>query len=284
MPTSDKIVAKALSYVGTKESPANSNNVIFNTDYYGKPVNGSAYPWCAAFVWDIFRMCNAEKLITKTAYCPTMENFFKNKGAYHSKPKVGDVCFMDFGKGRASHVGIVVEVISGGVKTVEGNTSTTNNDNGGSVMIRTRKSNIRGYGRPEYGEDHKIAYNGHIQDIGWQAPVYDGATCGTEGQGRRLEAIHIDTRLSNLDIYAKAHIQDTGWYDYGKINNDTIIGTVGRADAIECICLNCTNADLEYRVHIQDFGWTPWTKADGIASLGTVGQSLRLEAIQMKIG
>lgn len=72
----------------------------------------------------------------------------------------------------------------------------------------------------------KIAYNGHVEGYGWLSPVNDGTTCGTTGQSLRLEAIQIDTRYLNLDIYAKAHIANIGWKDYGKIDNNTIIGTV----------------------------------------------------------
>ena len=91
----------------------------------------------------------------------------------------------------------------------------------------------------------KIAYAGHVQDIGWTSAVADGATCGTTGQSKRLEAIQIDTRHSNLDMYAKAHIANIGWRDYGKIDNNTVIGTVGQAEALECLCLNCINANVE---------------------------------------
>ncbi|WP_286154413.1 N-acetylmuramoyl-L-alanine amidase [Thomasclavelia cocleata] len=129
----------------------------------------------------------------------------------------------------------------------------------------------------------KIAYAGHIQDIGWTAPVTDGATCGTVGENRRLEAIQIDTRHSNLDMSAKAHIANVGWKDYGKINNNTVIGTVGQSNALECLCLNCTNANIVYRVHQANIGWSSWTKADGISTLGSVGQSLQLEAIEIKV-
>ena len=54
MATAKQIIDKALSYLGTYDG--GNNNVIFNTHYYGKAVSGSAYPWCCAFVWDIFRM------------------------------------------------------------------------------------------------------------------------------------------------------------------------------------------------------------------------------------
>lgn len=129
----------------------------------------------------------------------------------------------------------------------------------------------------------KIAYNGHVQNLGWNDAVCDGATCGTVGQNRRLEAIHIDTRYSNLDLYVKAHIANEGWHDYGKIDNNTVIGTVGKSEALECLCLNCTNANLMYRVHQANVGWSSWTKADGISTLGSVGQGLQLEAIEIKI-
>ena len=40
----NEIIDLAQSQVGTKESPSNSNNVKYNTWYYGKAVNGSSYP------------------------------------------------------------------------------------------------------------------------------------------------------------------------------------------------------------------------------------------------
>jgi len=40
MVTVKQIIALALSFVGVQESPANSNNVQFNTDYYGRDKPG----------------------------------------------------------------------------------------------------------------------------------------------------------------------------------------------------------------------------------------------------
>lgn len=157
MITANDIVNKSIGYIGTKESPANSNNVIFNTHYYGKKVSGSAYPWCCVFIWDIFKMCGASNLFydgKKTAYCPTVESWAKSKGIWYSNTKgqKGDLCLMDFGKGRASHIGIVEKKnADGSYSVIEGNTSTSSNDNGGSVMRRTRYvKNIRGFARPMY--------------------------------------------------------------------------------------------------------------------------------------
>ena len=48
--TAEALIAIAARQIGVKESPANSNNVKYNTWYYGQAVSGAAYPWCAAFV------------------------------------------------------------------------------------------------------------------------------------------------------------------------------------------------------------------------------------------
>ena len=151
------IINKAKSYIGTKESPAGSNNVIFNTHYYGREVKGSAYPWCCAFVWDIFRMCNASKLFydgKKTAYCPTVEAWGKSKKltVERSKGKPGDIILFDFyGKGESVHIGIIEKVVGNKYQCIEGNTSSTSDDNGGAVMRRTRPlSVVRCIIRPKY--------------------------------------------------------------------------------------------------------------------------------------
>ena len=77
------ILDKARSYIGIKESPTNSNNVIFNTRYYGKPVSGSVYPWCVAFQWCLFQDVGASDIFyggNKVASCTLLKNYHKAKG------------------------------------------------------------------------------------------------------------------------------------------------------------------------------------------------------------
>lgn len=156
--TATDVMTKAISFLGTKEIPANSNNVVFNTDYYGKAVSGSAYPWCCSYIWDIFRLAGASLLFydgKKTAYCPTVESWGKtNKLTVDkSKGQYGDIVLFDFsGKGISGHIGFIVEKnTDGSYKTIEGNTAVGNDDNGGSVMYRTRyQSSIRCIIRPKY--------------------------------------------------------------------------------------------------------------------------------------
>lgn len=128
-------------------------------------------------------------------------------------------------------------------------------------------------------ETHKICYRVHVKDSGWLAPVYDGDTAGTTSQSKRVEALKIDPL--GLDIRVKAHMEDIGWIDYGKITRDTLIGTTGESKRLEAICIKCDN--LMYRVHIAGSGWSAWTMADGVTSLGTVGMKKAIEAIEMKI-
>ena len=147
MATAKQIMDKAISYVGTKEKPANSNNVIFNTHYYGRPVNGSQYKWCAAFIWDIFRLCGASKLFydgKKCAYCPSIKNWaVKNKLTVNKyKARYGDIAIFDWDRNKIpDHIGFIEDYKNGIYYTIEGNTSVGNDSNGGCVMRRTRLAN-----------------------------------------------------------------------------------------------------------------------------------------------
>lgn len=158
--TASEVIKKARSYIGIAEKP--NNDVIFNTAYYGHAVNGSAYPWCCVFVWYVFKQVGASELFyngQKTAYCPTLMSWFQSKGKLFNKPEVGDVVFFNFsGKKVANHVGIVSEVLSGNkIKSIEGNTSSSNQTNGGQVeeKVRDLKYCI-GFGRPEYDTNTSV--------------------------------------------------------------------------------------------------------------------------------
>ena len=156
MSTAKQIIDKALSYLGTYDG--GNNNVIFNTDYYGKAVSGGAYPWCCAFVWDIFRMCGASDIFNggeKTAYCPTVLNWGKNNGLTVNKDngQYGDIVLFDWnGDGVADHIGLIISNnADGSYTTVEGNTANSNYSNGGWVLKMQRYQwQIIGIIRPKY--------------------------------------------------------------------------------------------------------------------------------------
>ena len=178
--TADKILSVAKSYIGVSEKPANSNNVIFNTHYYGKTVSGS-YPWCCTFVWDVFRLAGASSLFfdgKKTAYCPAVQTWAKNNKITVDKlqGKPGDLVLFDWNKNNsADHIGIILENKGGGTyTTIEGNTSMSSNDNGGKVMRRTRKkSEILMIIRPKYEKQEKVTKMfSYKNKTGKSLPVY----------------------------------------------------------------------------------------------------------------
>lgn len=151
MPKAEDIIKTALGEVGITELPPDSNNVKYNTAYYGHAVSGKNYPWCCAFVWWVFEQ-HSPCLVKKTATCTTLGEWFKANGRWFSSPQVGDLVFFKFKTNNrwTNHVGIVTGIKGNAIQTIEGNTSISSDDNGGAVMQRTRTSNIVGYGRPAY--------------------------------------------------------------------------------------------------------------------------------------
>lgn len=137
----EKAIRIALSEVGYKEDPPNSNLNKYGA-WYGK--NGTA--WCAAFVsWVYFHagIKWPKNLETEKGFiwCPTLTIRARKNGWVTLDPEPGDVVLFDWNAdGGADHVGIFLKWIVKGktFETIEGNTSPTNQSNGGAVMQRKR--------------------------------------------------------------------------------------------------------------------------------------------------
>lgn len=175
------LIDKAISWTGYLEKKSNanlddftenagSNNyTCFARDYkLHTGLNYQGQAWCAMFVSEvfvqIFGLETAKKLLGGSLYhyCPDGVNQFKKAGRWHTKPDPGDVIFFTNGT-RAYHTGIVIEVTSTKVKTIEGNTSGASGviENGGSVCQKSyslTESKIMGYGRPDWGIVEQPAY------------------------------------------------------------------------------------------------------------------------------
>lgn len=173
MTTAEDVLQVARRQIGTKETGVNINK-------YGKWYGMDRQPWCAMFVSYCFDNAGLTFKFPKNlgtskgfAYCPFGVQWFKDKGRWHPNtetPHPGDVVFYLF-KGRVSdHVGIVEKVLGNGqIQAIEGNTSTSSNDNGGTVMRRTRtRSLILGYGRPDYNGTPRV------QTAAGDVPSWDG--------------------------------------------------------------------------------------------------------------
>jgi len=158
--TADKLLALARGELGVTERPAGSNKVKYNTAYYGREVSGAGYPWCCTFVWWLFQQAGASALFYgggRTAYCPTLLTYHKKQGV-RGDYRPGDVIFFNFsGKTSAAHVGICEGWDGEHITTIDGNTGSGNEANGGAVMRRTRhKKYIVGAYRPAYEEEETM--------------------------------------------------------------------------------------------------------------------------------
>lgn len=160
MATAQQLLDIARAELGTKESPAGSNNVKYNTAYYGREVYDglweTEFPWCVVFLWWCFRQAGAAELFyggSKTASCRQLLSYHKRQAVTDYQP--GDIIFYNFhGKTTAEHVGICESAGGSSIVTIEGNTGVGNDANGGAVMRRTRPlGQIVGAYRPAYEED-----------------------------------------------------------------------------------------------------------------------------------
>ena len=76
MAANERVLTVAVSELGVTESPPDSNNVKYNTWYYGREVSGPEYPWCMAFVQWVFNMAGVP-LPFKTASCGSLLRWYK---------------------------------------------------------------------------------------------------------------------------------------------------------------------------------------------------------------
>ena len=137
--------------------------------------------------------------------------------------------------------------------------------------------------------DLAVSYQTHIQGIGWQASVKDGAVSGTVGKSLRLESVKINVDNVALNkmtggVQYQTHVQGIGWQN--PVSDNALSGTTGKSLRVEAIRINLTgtlgqNYDIYYRVNVQDKGWLGWAKNG--ESAGTQGFGLRLEAMQVKL-
>ncbi len=127
MTQADRLVSWAGAQLGTAESPPGSNNVRYNTLYYGRPVSGATYPWCVTFIWAGFQECGLSRLFyggRKTAGCRQLMQHAMDNGLWHTADyEKGDLLL--YGKGTSpEHIGIFTGIRAGNLyAAIEGNYS-----------------------------------------------------------------------------------------------------------------------------------------------------------------
>jgi hypothetical protein len=135
-----KALTHAMKYKGVTESPSGSNHTQFGV-WYGM----DHVPWCDIFVSFNYVAVGSKAFArgSRYSYVPTMANDAR-AGANHlsiAHPVMpGDVITFDWDNdGVPDHTGFFVKWLNkteGKFATLEGNTSGSNNSNGGEVMYR----------------------------------------------------------------------------------------------------------------------------------------------------
>lgn len=133
--------------------------------FYNGRKNGVA--WCDQFVdWSFVQAYGLEAALALTfqpygkqncgAGCKYSRNYYKNNGRLFDTPEPGDqIFFYSKDKTQISHTGLVYDVDSKYVYTVEGNTSSASGvvANGGAVAKKKyalTNARLAGYGRPNW--------------------------------------------------------------------------------------------------------------------------------------
>lgn len=131
-----------------------------------------------------------------------------------------------------------------------------------------------------------VSYRTYVSGQGWTSMSDNGATSGTVGQGKPLEAIQVSV---NSGTYSGSVKYDTYMQSYrwvGEVQDYEEGGLPGSGKRMEAIRLYLTGElsrhfDIYYRVHVQTFGWLGWAKNGEPA--GTADYAKRVEALEIKL-
>lgn len=243
--TREKILEKAGSWIGFKESDGSHREII---DVYNahKPLARSykvTYrdPWCAAFVSAVAISCGATDIIPAECSCQNMIGLFKKLGCWVESdayvPAPGDIIFYDWqdsgtgdNTGWSDHVGIVEKTENGRITAIEGNYSD-------SVKRRTLAVNgryIRGFGVPRYdteAADHKPAETADPDTYTVKLPLLQKGSMGAStralqvlliGYGYSCGAWGADGEFGSDTLSAVQKYQkDNGCTVDGKVGSNT---------------------------------------------------------------
>ncbi len=138
-----KALSIAMSQVGVKETPAGSNSGP-QVSGYQRVTRAYNAPWCASFCQWAYVKAGAPQPCN-SGYVPTLKTWYetRHRGLTRVEVRPGDFVMYDWAKkdGVADHIGIFREWLDEKKQTfaaVEGNTSVSNQSNGGQVMVRFR--------------------------------------------------------------------------------------------------------------------------------------------------
>jgi len=130
---------KAITQIGVKETPTNSNR-----QKYGEWYRMNAVPWCAIFAtWCFETTGDSSSFVrgSRYAYVPYIVSdalMGRNGLTLTNNPISGDLVCYDWDGGVADHVGIFERGTPLSFTAIEGNTGPKNWSNGGGVLRQSR--------------------------------------------------------------------------------------------------------------------------------------------------
>ena len=144
------------------EDPLGSNNVKYNTWFYGnKKVHGDRFMWCAVYqAWCAARAGIPMSVIPKMAGVLAIKAFYEKRGRVHQQPQVGDLMLVVKSADR-HHIGFVEMVKgdgSGRFTCIEGNVSSRVM----RVKHRVGEFGLAGFARPDYA---KVPFTGAMMGL-----------------------------------------------------------------------------------------------------------------------
>ena len=147
--SAQKVIEIAKKEVGTKADGTKHQK-------YGKAYGMDGVDWCAIFCWWVFNEAGCSSAFyggKKSAYCPTILDYYKGKKQTVSikNGQPGDLIFFNWDGGSTpQHIGIIESKTSSGYMTIEGNTGYSSGSPGGEVKRQERTKSICAIARPKY--------------------------------------------------------------------------------------------------------------------------------------
>jgi hypothetical protein len=155
MTTVKEYLDVARKQIGNRESPPGSEHTKYS-EFYG--VDDF---WCAMFQWWVAAHAGDKNpMWTKTAYTPTLQNYFVDEKRHGHKPRKGALVFFNFPDSleRTQHVEVVESFTDDQIVTVGGNTAPDQGGPSDGVYRRHRPQNswITGYAYPPYSDSEAL--------------------------------------------------------------------------------------------------------------------------------
>ena len=152
-----------------------------------------------------------------------------------------------------------------------------------------------------------VKYQAHVQTYGWKDYVKNGATAGTIGEAKRVEAFKVvpyyeSTKWTkNVDLMYRAYGANGKYYPSNQGYNMSSFnvgstsqyiqecGQTGQSLILTGLFIEFGSSemsdlfDIWYRVHVQTYGYLPWTKNGNIAGYMGDPNQKRIEAFEVVI-